>query len=77
MFAPLYRCPNHGDVWRVENAEAIDTVNDEIYPYTLCALCHFDVSPVMHDGHPVFHPLDDEEMFWEMQGDEDDEYWSD
>lgn len=78
MFAPLYHCSKCGDVWQVEHAEAIDTVNDEVYPYTLCMKCHSEVTPVIHDGLTVCHALDEEEMFWEMQGgedeDEDDDY---
>ena len=71
MFAQIYICPTHGETWHVENAEIIDTVNDEVYPIVLCGKCHTEVRPLVHDSRPVYHALSHEDMFWEMYSDEE------
>ena len=73
LFAPMYTCPEHGDVWHVDSFEEIDTENDEVYERRLCSKCHCDVTPLLHDGHPVVHPLTDEEAYWETYDADDDE----
>ena len=76
MFAQIFRCPKHGEVWHTEIAEDIDTENDDIYAYRVCSSCYSDVTEVRHEGSPVFHPLTDEEVFWEQEvgwGEESDE----
>lgn len=65
MFAQLYNCPTHGEVWHTEIAEEIDTENDEVYPHRVCSCCFSDVTEVLHNGMPCLHPLTEEEMFWE------------
>lgn len=73
MFAPIYICPKHGETWHVEHAETIDTDHDEIYEYIVCDKCGSEVKPLLHEGHQVVHPLTDDEIFWELQTDEDEE----
>lgn len=73
IFAPLYQCPKCGEIWHVQTVEEIDTENDEIYLHTICDICHSDVTPVLWDGHPVVHPLTDEELYWESSSDDDEE----
>lgn len=76
MFAQLYKCSKHGEVWHVQTVEEIDTVNDEVYPRSVCSDCHSDVTPILHDGHPTYHALTEEEMYWESSSpffDNDDE----
>ncbi len=76
VLAPLYACPEHGQVWRVEAVHEIDTANDEVYEHYICALCHKDVRPIFHEGAAVCHPLTDEELYWDNYGaDDEDEYY--
>ncbi len=72
IFAPLYKCPNHGEVWHVETVEEIDTINDDVYYFEVCSQCGHAVTPITHEGAPVVHPLTNEEAFWEL-GESDDE----
>lgn len=73
VIAPLYRCPKCGEVWRVTHAEDIDTENDEIYEWLACSSCGSSVTAILHDGHPVCHPLTVEEMYWDNYGEDEDE----
>ena len=73
MFAQIYICPIHGETWHIQQAEEIDTDNDEVYQFMACDKCGSEVKPLLHDGHQVVHPLTDEEMFFEMQSFEDED----
>ena len=66
MFALVYVCPTHGEVWHVERTETCDTENDEVYEFMVCSVCGLEVRPLIRDGIQVVHPLTDEEMFLEM-----------
>lgn len=66
LFAPMFHCKQHGDIWHIEEVEEIDTVNDEIYTLKLCPTCHQTVTPLYHEGARVMHPLTDEEVYWEQ-----------
>jgi hypothetical protein len=73
LFAPMYVCPEHGEIWHTDAIEEIDTEGDEVYERRLCTQCHRDVMPLLHDGHPVLHPLTDEEAYWDTYTGDDDE----
>lgn len=62
IFAPLYRCPMHGETWHVQRVEEIDCENDEVYVFMACSRCYATCEPVMKDGLPVLHPLTDDEV---------------
>lgn len=65
MFAQIYLCSKHGEVWHTEIAEEIDCENDEVYSHRVCSHCYSDVTELLHEGQPCLHALTDEEMFWE------------
>ena len=65
LFAAMYKCPEHGETWRTYHTEEIDDENDEVYEHRLCSVCHQDVTPILHDGVPILHPLTDEEAYWQ------------
>ena len=77
LLAPMFKCPQHGEVWRVETVEIIDTDRDDVNIQVLCGVCYDVVVPFVVDGLPVMHPLTDEQAYWEMMSaddpDEDDE----
>jgi hypothetical protein len=66
LFAPMWNCKQHGDMWHIEEVEEIDTVNDDVYTLKLCPHCHQSVTPLYHDGLRVMHPLTDEQAYWEQ-----------
>lgn len=69
MFAPVYDCPNCGEVWRdIYLREEIDCDRDDVEYYATCS-CGREVMPKTIDGKPVWHALTEEEM--------DDEHWQD
>lgn len=80
LFAPIYVCPEHGQIWQIEIETVIDTDQDDVYNRRCCPKCRRDVTPLLHDGNPVLHPLTDEEAYWETSSpfdepeDDEDEY---
>lgn len=66
MFAQLFKCKVHGEIWNVEYTEIIDTDNDEVYSVALCPKCYREVLPIFDGGKPVCHVLTEEEMFFDM-----------
>jgi hypothetical protein len=60
LFAPMWKCPTHGEVWGIEEI----TEGDETFH--LCSICHQIVTPLYHDGLRVMHPLTDEQAYWEQ-----------
>lgn len=75
LFAPMYKCPKHGEVWHVETVESYDTEYDEVYVNKVCSQCYSEVVPYEHDGKPVVHPLTNEEAMWEMYSPFEDDYY--
>ncbi len=83
MLAQAYRCPKHGEVWRVTDYNEIDTEHDEVTPIKLCCRCYNEVTPIIQDGIPVMMEVPDEELAqecdpedeWPRQDDNDE--WSD
>lgn len=76
MFAQVFKCPTHGDVWHVQMVSIADNVNDDVYTIPVCKLCGQECTPVLTGGGiEVWHALTDEEMRAEMEQarDEDDE----
>lgn len=65
IFAPLYKCAEHGDIWKIELFPVIDTDNDEAYNVPQCPKCQREVLPVIIEGKPAMHALTREEAFWE------------
>ena len=65
MFAQIYICPKHGEIWHTEIIEEIDTKNDEIYAHRVCSYCYSEITEKLYNGKPCLHALTDEEMFWE------------
>lgn len=45
LFAPMYKCPKHGEVWHVETVESYDTEYDEVYVNKVCSQCYSEVVP--------------------------------
>jgi hypothetical protein len=74
MLAQLYKCPKHGEIWRVEAMELIDTERDDCEWVMVCPDCYAIVEPIMRDGVPLYHGLTEEEMYWELSYDEEDEF---
>jgi hypothetical protein len=74
LFAPMYKCSKHGEIWHVLTFDEIDKVNDEEYQIVYCAKCGNEVTRVFVDGVPVMHPLTDEEAYWETYTEDE---WSD
>jgi len=73
LFAPIYKCPKHGEIWHVETVKDIDIENDEVYEFTVCAQCYKPVVQIYDDGIPVMHPLTQEEAYWESYSPDEDE----
>lgn len=71
MFAPVFICPNCGDVWQVSVVEEIDTTHDEIYSVPLCNKCSSPVTEKIIDGVPEWHALTPDEMDAELYWDPD------
>jgi hypothetical protein len=69
----MYVCSEHGETWHAELVEEIDTDHDEVYQFRKCPKCHHEVKPLLHDGHPVMHPLTQEEAYWESWSDDEEE----
>ena len=64
----VYTCPQHGDVWRVELVDDIDTDNDEISNHLACAICGSEVREKRINGITVvteIEPDTDNEEFLE------------
>lgn len=71
IFAPVYVCPEHGETWHAEVMEEIDTDHDEVYQWRKCPKCHSEVKPLLRNGHPVMHPLTQEEAYWDSYSEDD------
>lgn len=68
MFAPLFKCPKCGEVWRVSIQEECEYEYDEIYEIAMCEQCgSTDLTPIKDEkGKPVVHLLTDDEVSDEM-----------
>lgn len=75
MFAQIFICPKCGEVWQVSMGEDCG-YHDEIYEIPICDHCYSICQEKVVDGHPVYHALTDEEIYWEQMAsdDEDEEY---
>lgn len=73
VLAPLYTCPQHGEVYHVQMVGECDPENDEVYEHPVCSYCGASVTPILHDGIPVCHPLTVEELYWDSYGEDEDE----
>lgn len=66
----VYECPQCGDILsdQIIKGEAIDTDNDEVYPYTICKTCNNEVTQkieyINDEPSPVLRSVDHERWLW-------------